>query len=411
MAATGAEVAAAVVEAHRREWASVLAATVRVTGDLDAAEDAAQDAYAAALSAWVERGIPANPGAWLTTAARRRAIDGLRHLGVAERTAPLLVPPEPETREPDEADFADDRLRLVFVCCHPAFDPETRIALTLRFVCGLSTAQVASALLVQETTMAARITRAKRKIAIARIPYSIPLRQELTGRVESVLDVVHLVYSAGHLATEGDALERRELAERGIDLAEMLHRLLPAEPEVAGLLALVLLTEARRGARVAHDGRVVLLEDQDRSRWDRALIRRGTGLLARNARAGRFALLAAIAAVHDTGEDWAATDWPRIVALYDRLLAAWPSPVVALNRAIAVGFASGPGAGLDALEPLLREPRLAGYPYLAAARGTFLERLDRVAEAAHAYDEAILLSGNAVERADLERRRAALHPA
>lgn len=416
MPAAGAEVAAAVADAHRREWASVLAATIRVTGDLDSAQEVVQDAYAAALATWGARGVPRNPGAWLTTTARRRALDLARHADVARRALPLLVIEEErqepgEAPDPGEAPYGDDRLRLVFICCHPTLAPETRIALTLHLVCGLSTEAVARALLVQRTAMAARITRAKHKIAVARIPYVVPRRAQLGERVEAVLDVVHLVYATGHTAPDGAVPERRDLALRGLDLARLLRQLLPAEPEVNGLLALLLLTEARRPARMAGDGAPVLLEQQDRTRWDRAAIAEGLALLERaTAAPGRFTLLAAIAAVHDTADSWEATDWPRIVGWYDELLAIWPSPVVALNRAIAVGFSEGPDVGLAALRPLQGEHRLARYPYLHAALASCLERLGRTADAATAYEQAIRFAANGAERADLERRRARLSP-
>jgi len=424
-------VAAAVADAHRHEWAFVLAATVRVTRDLDLAEECVQDAYARALSAWTASGVPARPGAWLTTAARNRALDLLRHEATARRALPLLVedavvPPPDEVADeagpPGLASVAagsgaawdggpgDDRLRLVFTCCHPALAPEARVALSLRLLCGLSTAEVAHAFLVSEPTMAARLTRAKKKIAAARIPYRVPEPEELKDRVGAVCDTVHLLFTTGHSAPAGDELVRRDLVQRALDLARMLHRLLPCDAEVSGLLALLLLTDARRDARLDAEGRVVLLVDQDRSRWDQAAVAEGIALLrdALRRQPGRWALMAAIAAVHDEAPSWAETDWREVVGLYDVLVQVWPSPVVALNRAVAVGMAGGPAAGLAALDALGGEPQLAGYPYLAAARADLLRRLGRLEEARTAYDEAILLTENAVERRFLSERRTEL---
>jgi len=416
---TPAEVAAAVADAHRREWAFVLSATVRVTGDLDDAEEAVQDAYARALETWPTRGIPASPGAWLTTAAKRRAFDLKRRADVSRRALPKLADPDeraaasgsPIAAEPDDGVVEDDRLRLVFTCCHPALAFDARVALTLRMVCGLSTAEVARAFLVSEPTMAARITRAKRKIAQAGIPYAVPGEADLRERVGGVLDVVHLVYSTGHTAPAGAELSRRELTERGIELAELLRLLLPDDRDVAGLLALIYLTEARRTARTDAGGDEILLEQQDRSRWDRRYIDRGLGLLAVAVEASapsRFTVLAAIAAVHDSSPTWAQTDWSRIARLYDTLRDVWPSPVVELNRAIAIGFADGPAAGLELLDVLVTEPQLARYPYLQAARAGLLERLGRMDAAALAYDEAIALTDNERESELLRRKRAAL---
>jgi len=417
-AASTAAVAAAVADAHRREWAFVLAATVRVTGDLDDAEEAVQDAYARALETWPARGIPANTGAWLTTAAKRRALDLLRHADVSRRALPKLADDDgraaasgnPSTTDDDSA-VSDDRLRLIFTCCHPALSFESRVALTLRMVCGLSTAEVARAFLVSEATMAARITRAKRKIAVAGIPYRVPADDDIRERIGGVLDVVHLVYATGHTAPAGAELIRRELSERGIELAELLRLLLPDDQDVAGLLALVYLTEARRAARTDSEGDEVLLEQQDRGRWDHRLIERGLDLLtvATDAgRPGRFTLLAAIGAVHDSSPSWEQTDWQRIALLYDTLLDVWPSPVVRLNRAIAIGFASGPAAAMPLLDELATEPQLVRYPYLQAARADMLERLSRPEEADLAYAEAIALSDNDRERARLEAKRNAV---
>ena len=430
---TAAAVAAAVADAHRREWAFVLAATVRVTCDLDLAEECVQDAYARALDTWGTAGIPARPGAWLTTVARRRALDLLRRDATARRALPLLVTdpalaprpdaaagelagpelaagPEPAGSVPvklaDPA-VADDRLRLVFTCCHPALSTDAQVALSLRLLCGLSTAEVARAYLVSEATMAARITRAKKKIAAARIPYRVPPRAELPARVDAVLTVVHLMFSTGYAAPTGDELMREDLAERSLDLARMLRVLLPGHGEAAGLLALLLLTDARRGARVDEAGRLVLLADQDRTRWDPAKINEGVALVREafgQGSPGRFAVMAAIAAAHDEAPRFGDTDWAQIVGLYDLLMRRWPSPVVALNRAVAVGFADGPAEGLAALDALAASPELAGYGYLSASRAEFLRRLGRTGEARLAYEEALLLTGNAVERGFLAAR-------
>src|SRR3954453_21004072 len=398
-------VAAAVADAHRREWAFVLAATVRVTRDLDAAEECAQDAFAAALTDWPVHGIPARPGAWLTTAARRRALNVVRHRGVERRHLPLLVDEEtvPGPGDPVEEDagLSDDRLRLIVTCCHPALDRSAQVALTLRLMCGLSTAEVARAFLVGEATMAARITRAKKKIAVARTPYRVPSAAELPEPVEAVLAVVHLLFTTGHTAPAGSELVRRDLVQRSVELCRLLRGLLPRDPAVAGLLALLLLTDARRETRTGPDGRLQLLEQQDRTRWDHRAIAEGAALVREALGAWpptRYALQAAIAAAHAESPSWGDTDWNEIVALYDVLTRLWPSPVVTLNRAVAVGFARGAAAGLAALDALSTERQLAGYGYLPAARADFLRRLGRPDEARQAYEEALSLTGNVVER-------------
>jgi RNA polymerase sigma-70 factor (ECF subfamily) len=406
----------AVARAHRREWAFVLAATVRVTRDIDLAEECVQDAYARALERWARDGVPASPGAWLTTVARRRALDLLRRDARFARSLPLLADDHDDGTETDgdeRHDVADDRLRLIFTCCHPALEVAAQVALTLRLLCGLRTAEIAQAFLVSEPTMAARITRAKKKIAAARIPYRVPGAHELPERIEAVLSVVHLVFTTGHTAPAGDTLVRGDLVERSRDLGRMLRQLLPADGEVAGLLALIILTDARSATRISERGELALLEDQDRSRWDRGAIAEGAALVQEALRARpprRFALMAAIAAVHASAPSFEATDWAQIVGLYDRLAAVWPSPVVALNRAAAIGLADGPAAGLLALDELSAEPALAGYRYLAAARAEFLRRLGRGDEAGEAYAEALALTENEVERAFLRRRLAALAP-
>jgi RNA polymerase sigma factor (sigma-70 family) len=408
-----AEVAAAVADAHRREWAYVLAATVRVTRDIDLAEECVQDAYASALSAWPTQGVPAKTGAWLTTTARNRALDLLRRSQTARRYLPLLLddPAIPGPESADESDIPDDRLRLIFTCCHPGIAVEAQVALTLRLLCGLTTAEVARAFLVSEPTMAARITRAKKKIATARIPYRVPSAADLPERVDAVLSVVHLLYTTGHTAPSGTGLVRVDLVERSLDLARMLRELLPHDSGVAALLALIVLTDARSGTRTDPQGRLVLLADQDRSRWDRNAISEGISLVRESLRSrppGRYALMAAISAVHSEAPSWAATDWAELVGLYDLLVATWPSPVVALNRAVAIGFARGPLAGLTALDELSDEPQLARYSYLALARAEFLTKLGRVVEARLAYSEALLLTENSVERDFLDGRLRAL---
>jgi len=394
----------------------VLAATVRVTRDIDLAQECAQDAFAQALSVWTADSLPARPGAWLTTVARRRALDQLRRESVWRRSLPLLVDDEPAASAEDmvvddpemgDAAIPDDRLRLICTCCHPTLAREAQVALTLRLVCGLTTGEVARAFLVTEPTMAARITRAKKKIHDARIPYRVPAAAELPARVDAVLDVVHLLFTTGHTAPAGANLVRRDLVERALDLARMLRLLLPGNADVAGLLALILLTDARRETRTSADGRLLLLEEQDRSQWDRHEIGEGVALVREALQRrppGRFALQAAIAAVHAEAPTWADTDWREIAALYDLLAQVWPSPVVALNRAVAMGIADGPAAGLAALDALRDEPQLAGYGYAAAARADFLRRLGRSEEARAAYEEALLLTENDVEREFLAGR-------
>lgn len=389
---------------------------MRVTRDLDLAEECVQEAYAEALRTWGSRGIPDKPGAWLTTTARRRALDLLRRGSTLTRLLPRLVP-DPADDDPAENDLdeiPDDRLRLICTCCHPAIAPEARVALTLRLVCGLSTADVARAFLVSESTMAARITRAKKKIAVARIPYRVPSVDELPERLNAVLDVVHLVFTTGHTAPVGDGLVRGELVERAVELARVLRKLQPESPDVAGLLALILLTDARRRTRVSEDGSLVQLAHQDRALWDAGEIAEGIRLvresLTRRPRS-RYALQAAIAAVHSGAPSFDETDWVQVVGLYDVLGEVWPSPVVALNRAVAVSFAEGPDQGLAALDALAAEPLLATYPYLAASRADCLTRLGRVPEARAAFTEALQLTDNEVERRFLEKRLADLEPA
>lgn len=398
----------AVADAHRHEWAFVLAATARVTGDFDLAEECVQDAYIAALDAWARDGIPRRPGAWLTQTARRKALDLLRRDKVFRAKMPLLVEPDPggadvNLTDPDE--IPDDRLRLVFTCCHPALAREAQVALTLRLVCGVATPDIARAFLVSEPTMAARITRAKKKITAARIPYRVPVAADLPERLDAVLSVIHLLYTTGHTAPSGADLVRTDLVDRAVALTRMLLALMPDEPEVRGLLALLLLTDARRASRTDAQGRLVVLEDQDRSLWDRQAIAEGRDLAVaafRTGRVGRYALQAAIASLHAVAD----TDWKQIVGLYDVLLKIWPSPVVALNRAVAVAMVDGPAAALEEVDLLATDERLAGYHYLPAVRADLLRRLKRHKEAAGAYRAAIALADNEAERRFLESRLA-----
>jgi RNA polymerase sigma-70 factor (ECF subfamily) len=412
-------VRAAVAAAYRAEWAYVLAATARTTRDLDLAEECAAEAFSIALTAWARDGVPRSPGAWLTTAARRRAIDQLRRESTLRGKLPLLVDPETGTSldvqsEPggeEDLVIPDDRLRLVFTCCHPALAREAQVALTLRLVCGVTTPDIAHAFLVTESTMAARVTRAKKKILAARIPYRVPGPAELPDRLDAVLTVVHLLFATGHTAPAGAELVRDELVDRALSLGRLLATLMPDEREVAGLLALMLLTHARRGSRLDAEGQLVLLEDQDRSGWDRDLVEQGHQLVLQAVRGrhpGRFALQAAIAALHCQAPTWDSTDWPQILGLYNLLVLVWPSPVVALNRAVAVSMVDGPAAGLGELRGLEEGGRLASYHYLPATKADFLRRLGRTEEARAAYTEALALVGNEPERQFLAKRLAAL---
>jgi RNA polymerase sigma-70 factor (ECF subfamily) len=409
------DVEAAVAEAHRREWGFVLAATVRVAGSIDLAEECVQDAYGAALDTWRRQGVPRSPGAWLTTAARRRALDVLRREQTLRRKLPMLAEPELATGPEeavagfDEDDvLTDERLRLVFTCCHPALAREAQVALTLRLLCGLTTSEIAAAFLVSEATMAARVTRAKKKIAAARIPYRVPGAAELPERLDAVLTVLHLVFTTGHTAPSGADLVRGDLVQRAVELGRLLAGLMPDEPEVRGLLALMLLTDARRDTRLDADGRLVLLADQDRSRWDRTEAMEGLALVRdlHHSRVGRFGVQAAIAAEHALAPSYDETRWPRVLALYDALLREWPSPVVALNRAVVLAEVAGPEAALAEVDRLAADGRLAGYRYLPSTRADLLRRLGRAQEAAAAYREALALTDNEAERAFLAGRLA-----
>jgi RNA polymerase sigma-70 factor, ECF subfamily len=406
--------AAGSVEAvFREERGRLLAALVRQFGDLDLAEEVASDAVAVALERWPVDGVPVRPGAWLLTTARRKAVDRLRRdKARASRLALLQAEADrdgPGTEVPEHEDVPDERLRLFFTCCHPALPLDAQVALTLRCLAGLSTPEVARAFLVPAATMAQRIVRAKRKIKGARIPFRVPEAEELPARLPGVLRVVYAIFTEGYATSAGAELVRADLADEAIRLARILHRLLPGEREVAGLLALLLLVDARREARTGPDGRLVLLEEQDRSRWDRTSVEEGRRLVVDalgGGRPGPYALQAAIAAVHDEAADVATTDWPQVVALYDVLTDVAPSPVVALNRAVAVAMRDGPAAGLELLDALGADEQLRGYHLLPAARADLLRRLGRREEAAAAYREALALVGNEPERAYLTRRLA-----
>jgi RNA polymerase sigma-70 factor, ECF subfamily len=400
-----------VAQAHRREWALVLASTVSVTRDIDLAEECVQDAYVSALAAWTRTGVPDNPAAWLTTTARRKALDALRRDKTLRAKLPLLVEPggnpQPLVRGADVID--DDRLRLVFTCCHPALGREAQVALALRLICGLTTAEIAAAFLVPETTMAARVTRAKKKITAARIAYRVPGAAELPDRLDGVLTVIHLLFTTGHTAPAGASLVRAELVDRAIELARMMAALMPDEAEVRGLLALMILADARRATRTDEHGRILLLSEQDRSRWDSAAIAEGAALAEQAMHGltrGRFAIQAAIAAVHAQAPSYEQTRWGLVLAYYDELLRAWPSPVVELNRAVAVAMLSGPEAGLAEIAKLETDDKLGGYRYLPAAKADLLRRAGRFAEAAASYEAAIGLSQNEAERSFLTARLA-----
>ncbi len=391
-----------VARVYRQERAAVLATLIRQVGDFQLAEDAVQDAFAAALTSWPRDGVPERPGAWITVAARRRAIDLLRRdRSLADRAARLaeLLRLEDPSEYREEA-IEDDRLRLIFTCCHPALDISARVALTLRTIGGLTTGEIARAFLVAEPTMGKRIVRAKRKIADAHIRYRIPVGDELPGRMRGVLRVVYLIFNEGYSASAGDRLVREELCGEAIRLGQLLCELLPEQTEAWGLLALMLLHHARSTARVDPDGGYVSLAEQDRSGWDRDRISAGLLALRQADQPGEYQLQAAIAALHLAGEP----DWPTIAQLYQALRAVNPSPVVAVNHAAAVGFADGPAAGLALLVPLLDEPALAGYQPLYALHADLLRRAGDRAGAERSYRQAIELSSNAVERAELLRR-------
>jgi len=411
-----AQVDAAVSAAHADSWARVVAAAARASGgNLTQAEDAASEAFLQALQTWGSRGVPRDPAAWLIRTAHRKVVDQQRREATLRRKLPVLATTDAAPREDavdiDALTALDDRLRLVFTCCHPALAMQSRVALTLRLVGGLTTAEIAAGMLVSDAALAARITRAKRKIETAKIPYRVPPESELVDRLDGVLTVIHLISTTGHTAPAGGALRRSDLADRALDLSAMLAVLLPDEPEVLGLLALLELTEARAPARVDAEGAPVLLSDQDRARWDADRIAAGLQWLDRarqrlgpDRAAGRFLLQAGIAAAHADADTFADTDWSAIVALYDRLLERWPSPVVALNRAVAIAFRDGPSLGLAAIDEVAGDARLARYHYVPAARADLLRRLGRRAAARQEYRRALALVDNDAERRFLQRR-------
>jgi RNA polymerase sigma-70 factor, ECF subfamily len=403
------DVPEAITRAHYEEWARVVASLTRRFGDLDIAEEAAAEAFATAVARWPTDGVPPNPGAWLTTTANRKAIDRIRRENKRDdkqREAQMLN--DAGVRPNGSGVIDDERLRLIFTCCHPALAMETRVALTLRMVGGLTVPEIARAFLVQEATMGQRITRAKAKIKAARIPYRVPSAEDLPARVSGVLAVLFLVFNEGYLATGPDTDPiRHELSAEAIRLTRLVRALMPEDGEVAGLLALMLLTEARRTTRVSASGELVPLDEQDRAAWDAALVAEGHRLvrerLASGVAPGRYQILAAINAVHTSAREWRDTDWLQVVALYDQLVCFDPSPIIVLNRAIAVAEVDGPEVALAAIDAL--EDELAGYHAYHATRAELLRRLGRGEKSRAAYDRAIELAGNTAETAYLTRRR------
>lgn len=393
---------------YRRESSHVLATLIRLLGDFDLAEEALHDAFRAALEQWPRDGIPANPKAWLVSTGRFKAIDNRRRRARFEllHDVETLADPASETDGPDDEHLEDDRLRLIFTCCHPALSPEAQVAMTLREVCGLATEEIARAFLTPAPTLAQRIVRAKAKIRDAKIPYQVPGPSELPDRLDSVLRVVYLVFNEGYSASSGATLIRHDLSEEAIRLGRVLAELLP-EPEVMGLLALMLLHESRRAARTSTDGELILLSDQDRSLWNRERIAEGSMLVERalmSRRFGPYTLQAAIAAVHANATDASVTDWAQIAALYTVLMRIEPSPIVELNRAVAIAMRDGPDAGLVLIDAILSRGELAEYHLAHSARADLLRRLGRIDEARSAYERALSLTRQLPERRFLERR-------
>jgi RNA polymerase sigma-70 factor (ECF subfamily) len=409
------DISAVVDRLYREQGRRVFATLVRLLGDFDAAEEAMHEAFATALVQWPEDGVPGNPAAWLVSTGRFRAIDAMRRLARFDGAPAALeaaVAPEWNVEEIDEKAFRDDQLRLIFTCCHPALPPATRVAMTLREICGLTTEEVASALLSTPPTIAQRIVRGKAKIREERIPYRVPARSELPERLDSVLAVLYLVFNEGYSASRGSSAVRHDLTATAIHLTRTLAELLP-DAEVTGLLALMLLHDSRRDARTDAEGDLVLIEQQDRSLWDRERIAEGNALAGRalaGPSVGRYALQAAIAALHATAPSASATDWRRVVEFYDLLLRVAPSPVTALNRAVALAMRDTPAAGLAELDAILERGELQEYHLAHAARADFCRRLGRIGEAKTSYRKALALASQEPERRFLERRLRELEP-